>query len=152
MLSETFEIRLRFNGRVMGQNNQMMKSMVSGGVAAFVFVFLFEFLFHGFLMTGLYQATASVWRPPSDSSLPVMLLSQFLFAMAVAFFYPVVGPDKECKRAIPFGFGLGLVMAMPQIASYSYLPIPLSISLLWAVASFVKAFGSVFIVAKLFKS
>ncbi len=134
----------------MSDNNRMMKGMVLGGLAAFVFVFLFEFLVHGFVMKGQYEATMNVWRPPADSNMAVMFLSQFLFAMAVAFFYPIVGPDKDCKKAAPFGFGLGLVMAMPQIASYSYLPIPISISLLWALASFVKAFGSAFIVAKVF--
>lgn len=134
----------------MSDNSRMMKGMLLGGAAAFVFVFLFEFLVHGFLMKGQYEATMNVWRPPAESNMAIMLLSQFLFAMALAFFYPIVGPDKECKKAIPFGFGLGLVMAMPQIASYSYLPIPMTISLLWAVASFVKAFGSTFIIAKVF--
>lgn len=134
----------------MSNNGQMIKGMLLGGVAAFIFVFLFEFVVHGFLMMGMYEATMNVWRPQADSSMPVMFLSQFLFAMAVAFFYPVVGPDQDCKKAVPFGLGLGLVMAMPQIASYSYLPIPMTISLAWALASFIKAFGSAFIVAKMF--
>tara|TARA_B110001454_G_C12721908_1_gene435066 strand:- start:6021 stop:6425 length:405 start_codon:yes stop_codon:yes gene_type:complete len=128
----------------------MMKGMFLGGFAAFVFVFAFEFLVHGFLMMGMYEASMSVWRPQAESNMAVMMLSQFLFAMAVAFFYPIVGPDKDCKKAIPFGFGLGLVLAMPQIASYSYLPIPFSISLAWAASSFVKALASTFIVAKIF--
>lgn len=134
----------------MSDNKRVMKGMILGGTVAFIYVFAFEFLVHGFLMMKQYEATMSVWRPQAESNMAVMLLSQFLFAMAVAFFYPIVGPDKECKKAIPFGFGLGLVMAMPQIASYSYLPIPISISLAWAAASFVKAFGSVFLVAKVF--
>lgn len=134
----------------MNENNRMMKGMLLGGVAAFVFVFLFEFVVHGVLMKGMYEATMNVWRPQSECNMAVGLLSQFLFAIAIAFFYPIVGPDKECKKAGPFGFGLGLVMAMPQIATYCYLPIPLSISLLWALASFVKAFGSAFVVAKAF--
>lgn len=134
----------------MNDNSRMMKGMVLGGVGAFIFVFLFEFVVHGFLMKGMYEATMSVWRPQAESNMAIMLLSQFLFALAVAFFYPIIGPDKECKKAIPFGFGLGLVMAMPQIASYSYLPIPISISLAWAAASFIKALGSAVIVARVF--
>lgn len=130
------------------RNQKLMTKMVLGGFAGFVFVFVFEFLFHGMLMMSLYEATQSVWRPQAESSMGITLLSQFLFAIAVAFFYPIVGPDKNCKMAMPFGFGLGLVMAMPQIGTYSYLPIPISISLLWALASFVKAFGTVYVVAK----
>lgn len=131
-------------------NRRMMKKMVLGAVAGFVFVFLFEFLFHGILMKNFYEATMSVWRPQSESNMGVMLVSQFLFAVAVAFFYPIVGPDKDCRLAAPFGFGLGLVMAMPQIGTYGYLPIPMAISLLWALAAFLKAFGTVYIVAKVF--
>ena len=124
--------------------------MFLGGVAAFVFIFLFEFLVHGILMMGMYEATMTVWRPQSESNMVIMMLSQFLTAMAISFFYPVLGSDKDCKKAIPFGFGLGLVMAMPQIATYSYLPIPISISIAWAGASFIKAFGSAYIVAIVF--
>ena len=80
----------------------------------------------------------------------VMLLSQFLFAVALAFFYPIVGLDNECKKAIPFGFGLGLVMAMPQLGTYSYLPIPISMSLLWMLFSFINAFGAIYIVSKIY--
>lgn len=127
-----------------------MRRFIFAAIGAFVFVFLYEFLVHGFLMMGQYEQTASVWRPQEESNMVVMLLSQFLFGMAVAFFYPIVGPDTECKKAIPFGIGLGLVMAMPQIATYSYLPIPLTISLLWAVIAFVKAFGSSYIVSKIY--
>ncbi len=134
----------------MKDNSKMMKAMIISGVAAFVFVFLFEFVVHGFLMMGMYEATMNVWRPQAESNMAVMMLSQFLFAMAISFFYPIVGSDNDCKKAIPFGFGLGLVMAMPQLATYCYLPIPISISLAWAVASFVKTLISAFIVAKVF--
>lgn len=127
-----------------------MKRFPIASIGAFVFVFLYEFLVHGFLMMGLYEQTASVWRPQEESNMVVMLLSQLLFGVALAFFYPIVGPDTECKKAIPFGVGLGLVLAMPQIATYCYLPIPLTISLLWAVIALVKAIGSTYIVAKIY--
>ena len=134
----------------MNDGKKMMKAMIVSGLVAFVFVFLFEFLVHGYLMMGMYQETMSVWRPQAESNMFVMFLSQFLFAMSVAFFYPIIGPDKECKKAMPFGFGLGLIMFMPQIATYSYLPIPISISLAWGAAAFFKAFGSAVIISKTF--
>lgn len=91
-----------------------MKKFLFAAVGVFVFVFLYEFLVHGFLMISQYEQTAAVWRPQAESSMGIMLLSQFLFGVAIAFFYPIVGPDTECKKAIPFGIGLGLVMAMPR--------------------------------------
>ncbi len=127
-----------------------MKRFLFAGIGAFIFVFLYEFLVHGVLLLDQYEQTASVWRPQVEYNMAVMLLSQFLFGMAVAFFYPIVGPDTECKKAIPFGVGLGLVMAMPPIATYCYLPIPLTLSLLWALVAFVKAFVAVYIVSKVY--
>ena len=127
-----------------------MKNFVIASIGAFVFVFLYEFLVHGYLMMGMYEQTSAVWRPQQESSMAVMFLSQFLFGAAVAFFYPIVGPDTECKKAIPFGIGLGLVMAMPQIATYSYLPIPITLSLMWALTAFIKALGSTYVVAKIY--
>lgn len=127
-----------------------MKKFFFAAIGAFVFVFLYEFLVHGFLMMSQYEQTSTVWRPQAESNMVIMLISQFLFAVAVAFFYPIVGPDTECKKAIPFGIGLGLVMAMPQIATHNYLPIPLTLSLLWALIAFIKALGSSYIVSKIY--
>lgn len=127
-----------------------MKRFLFAAVGVFVFVFLYEFFVHGFLMMSQYEQTATVWRPQDESNMTIMLLSQFLFGVAIAFFYPIVGSDSECKKAIPFGIGLGLVMAMPQIATYNYLPIPLTLSLLWAVIAFIKALGSTFLVSKIY--
>lgn len=126
------------------------KRFLSASLGAFVFVFLYELLVHGHLMMGLYDQTATVWRPEEESNMTIMLLSQLLFAAALAFFYPIVGSDAECKKAIPFGIGLGLVMAAPQLATYSYLPIPLTLSLAWALISFIKALGSTYIVSKIY--
>jgi hypothetical protein len=126
------------------------KRFLSATLGAFVFVFLYELLVHGHLMMGLYNQTASLWRPQEECNMAIMLLSQLLFAAALAFFYPIVGSDTECKKAIPFGAGLGLVMAAPQLATYCYLPIPLSISLSWALISFIKALGSTYIVSKIY--
>ncbi len=127
-----------------------IKRFMIAAVCAFAFVFIYEFIVHGILLKEMYEQTAHIWRPQSEVNMPIMLLSQLLFGLAVAFFYPIVGPDTDCKKAIPFGVGLGLVMAAPQIASFCYLPIPIKLSLLWMLTEFFKAFGTVFIVAKIY--
>lgn len=127
-----------------------MKRFVPATIAAFVFVFFYEFLVHGYLMMGFYEQTAEVWRPEEESNMFVMFISQLLFAAALAFFYPIVGLDDECKKALPFGVGLGLVMAMPELSTYGYLPIPITISLLWALIAFMKALAASYIVSKVY--
>ena len=44
-----------------------MKCFALAATGAFIFVFLYEFFVHGFLMMGLYEQTASVWRPQSGA-------------------------------------------------------------------------------------
>ena len=127
-----------------------MKHFLSASLLAFVFVFIYEFVVHGVLMMSLYEQTSEVWRPQEESNMVVMFLSQLLFCIAVAFFYPIVGLDTDCKKGVPFGIGLGLVMAAPQISTFCYLPIPLKISLFWAFIEFVKTLVTVLIVSKVY--
>lgn len=127
-----------------------IKRFLIASMAAFVFVFLYEFVVHGFLLKDIYQETAHLWRPEAEMQMGFMLLSQLLFAMAIAFFYPIVGPDTDCKKAIPFGLGLGLVLAALQIGAYAYMPIPLALSIYWALASLFEAIGCSLIVSKIY--
>lgn len=128
-----------------------MKRFFIAGISAFVFIFFYEFLVHGYLMMGLYEQTAEVWRPEEEANMFVMILSQFLLGMAIAFFYPIVGLDTDaCKKGFPFAFGLGLVVAIPQIATFCYLPIPFTISLCWTLIEFVKSVISVLIVSRVY--
>lgn len=75
-----------------------MKGFVFAAIGVFIFVCLYEFLVHGFLMMSQYQQTANLWRPQEESRLTVMLLSQFLFAVAVAFFYPLLDLIQRVRR------------------------------------------------------
>ena len=128
-----------------------IKRFLLAGFSAFVFIFVYEFLVHGFLMMDFYEQTTEVWRPEDETNMLVMILSQFLFAIAIAFFYPIVGMDtEECKKGFPFGFGLGLVVATPQLATYCYLPIPLTISLLWVLIEFIKTVLASLIISRVY--
>ena len=115
------------------------KKLIIASVAGFITVFVFEMLWHGFLMKGMYEATSSVWRPEDEHDMKFMFLSQFLFAAAMAFVYPIVKPALKCKIGLQFGFLIGLIMAMPQLGSYCYLPIPITISLMWMLANLLRA-------------
>lgn len=128
-----------------------IKRFMIAAVCAFIFVFIYEFIVHGIFLKDIYEQTAELWRPEAEMSMPIMLLGQALFGLAVAFFYPIVGLNAEgCKKAMPFAISLGLVMAAPQIASYCYLPIPMKLSVFWMLTEFFKAFGTVLVVAKIY--
>lgn len=128
------------------------KRLIFAIIGAFIFVVAFEMLWHGFLMKGLYEATASVWRPEEEHEMIYMFASQFLFAAVVAFIYTKIGRHIPCKRGIAFGFFVGLILAMPELGSYCYLPIPMSIALLWMLAGLLKGLGTGMAVAAIYKA
>ena len=127
------------------------KRFAIAAIAAFVGVFLFEMLWHGFLMKGMYDATASVWRPEGEHDMKYMFLSQFLFAVAMTFAYTKIGEHLPCKRGIAFGVIFGLVLAALQLGAYCYLPIPMTIALLWMAAALLKCLSTGMIIAALYK-
>jgi hypothetical protein len=129
-----------------------MKRFVIAGLAAFVFIFIYDMIVHGVLLKGIYEQTADLWRTDEEFSMGMMLVGQLLLGLAIAFFYPIVGPDTECKKAIPFGVGLGLVLAALQLGAYAYMPIPLTLSLSWALAMFLEAIGCAWIVSRVYKA
>ena len=127
-----------------------MKKIIIASVAGFIFVFIFEMLWHGFLMKGMYEATSDVWRPEADGNMIVMMFSQFLFALSMTVFWVKVGRLGPCKKGLAFGVLAGCIMASPELATFCYLPIPVTISLLWMVATVLKATATGMIIAKLY--
>ena len=128
------------------------KRFILASIAAFVVVSVFEMLWHGLVMKGMYEATASVWRPEGDHQMIYIFASQFLFATVLAYIYTVVGNNISCKRGIAFGFFAGLLLATVDLGTYCYLPIPLSITLMWMAASVLKGLGAGMVIALIYKN
>ena len=111
-------------------------------VATFIFVFLFEGLWHGVLMMPLYEATEEVWRPPAESSMAFLTLSQLLYALLISYIFTRNYQAKGLAEGLRFGLLMGLLVGSIQLGTYSYLPIPLTITLLWVLAEVLKGLGA----------
>jgi len=119
-----------------------MKRFMLAFVATFIFVFLFEGLWHGVLMTPLYEATEEVWRPPAESSMAFLTLSQLLYSLLIAYIFTRNYQANGIAEGLRFGLLMGLLVGSIQLGTYSYLPIPLSITLLWVLAEVLKGIGA----------
>ncbi len=127
------------------------KRFILATVGAFAFVFVFEMLWHGFVMNGMYEATASLWRPQNEFNMIYNIASQLLFAVVLAFIYTKIGKHIPCKRGIAFGLFAGLLLAAPLLGSYASMPIPLTMSLMWMAACILKGLGSGVVIAAIYK-
>jgi hypothetical protein len=120
------------------------KRWLLASVAVFVVMFVVEFIIHGVLLQGLYQQTASLWRPMADMQrlMWIMWVGYLVFALFFTFIY-TKGYEKG-KPGLGQGFRFGLyVGAMLSVLHgfgwYAILPIPLALSFYWFVAVLVES-------------
>jgi hypothetical protein len=120
-----------------------MKRWLYASAAAFVVLAVLEFVVNGVLLAGIYQQTASVWRPEAE-----MVSLSWLFWLAYLVFAPVFTliysqgfeSNKEgIGQGLRFGIYVGLLTAIPMnLIWYVVLPIPASLAVYWAIAGMVE--------------
>ncbi|MFT5171095.1 MAG: hypothetical protein ACI9BD_000867 [Candidatus Marinamargulisbacteria bacterium] len=128
-----------------------MKKLGLACLGVFVFVFAFDFIVHGNMLKGLYEATASAWRPMDEHDMRFMMASQLLFAVFLTYFFVKLG-KTGMSDGIMYGLAIGTVLGAVQLGTYCYLPIPLSLTLAWVAAAVVKSVGCGAIAAKIYKA
>jgi len=113
---------------------------VVASVVVAVVVAILEMIIHGFLLQGMYQETASVWRPQAEAQgmMPLMWLGYAAFAPFFVWVY-VQGatPGAEpVEQGVRFGFMLGAgLSAMNSFVWYVVLPISTKLAMAWFFAS-----------------
>lgn len=110
----------------------MGKRVLLGGVAVFVAWGVIDFLVHGVILKGLYEATASLWRPMAEMKMGVMYVASFIAAMCFAAVYGYLIRPKSLATGVKYGvlFGVGGGVAMGY-GTYSVMPIPYAMALGW---------------------
>ena len=133
-----------------------MKRWAMAGVAAFAVIFVLDFLVHGVLLMGLYQQTASVWRPkPAANHLMwLMMVGELWFALALAWFYTKgYEPNKSgLGQGLRFGLYAGVLVAAAQnFVWYVVLPVPFVLNLGWLASALVNCVAASAVIGVLYK-
>ncbi|MEI6805379.1 MAG: hypothetical protein WCK49_02600 [Myxococcaceae bacterium] len=101
--------------------------------------FLMDFVFHGVMLTELYQDTAALWRPMEDMNqwihLFVLLVNTALFVA----FYQVLVVSKTLQQGFKFGMYLGLITGFGSACFYLYMPIPIELATGWFVCNLLES-------------
>lgn len=120
------------------------KRWLLASVAVFVAIFVLEFIIHGVLLQGVYQQTASLWRPMADMQrlMWIMWLGYLVFALFFTFIY-AKGYEKGkpgLGQGFRFGFYVGAMLSVLHgFGWYAILPISLALSFYWFVAILVES-------------
>lgn len=115
-----------------------IKNILIATVAVFAVTFGFDFLFHGMLLKGDYEATASLWRPKAEmeAMMGVCMFYHAVLAFGVASLYGFATKNSPCcggcsKTGIKFGLLLGLIVGIGMFSSYIWTPMPLDLAIKW---------------------
>lgn len=137
-------------------------------IAVFVFIFGFDWVFHGHFLMGMYEETASVWRPIEEMEkfFPLCLLYHAVMALVYTCWYKKfivystpsclgTGDAKPCcphKRSICFGLFIGLINGFGMASWYIHLPVPEALAFGWLAAGVLQGIGVGLVLSFVYKS
>lgn len=132
------------------------KRWLIAAIGAFAAIFVLDFVVHGVLLMGIYEQTASVWRPKAEANqmMWMMTLGQLLFGAALAWLY-TKGYERSkagLGQGLRFGIYAGLFLAAANnFVWYVVLPVPFALNLAWQASALVNCMVAGAVVGALYK-
>jgi hypothetical protein len=118
----------------------MKKKSLYAVVAVFVLWSLMDFLLHGVLLSDLYAATASLWRPPSEMRHGLLHVVRLISALCYVGIYACLVSEKSMGRALRYGVLYGVAAGVGMgYGSYAVMPIPYYLALAWFLGAVAEA-------------
>lgn len=110
--------------------------MITASVMVLVLFLLMDYVLHSILLSGLYAATASLWRTSEEIRRLVWIIWAVDAAMAFLLVWLLAKGWEAGKpwlgQGFRFGLALGLMFSLPMgFSMYAIMPIPLSLGLGW---------------------
>ena len=132
------------------------KRWLLASLAAFVVIFILEFLIHGILLEGIYQQTASVWRPEPEIERMMWLfwLGYLVFAPFFALIYTkgYEAGKSGFGQGVRYGVYMGVILSVMQsLGWYVVLPIPATLAFYWFIATMVESVAAGIVVGLIYR-
>ncbi len=111
--------------------------------ALFIFIVLYEMLVHDFLLIGIYEATASVWRDfaEMEANMPLALCFQLALSAWTAFVFAQLYKEGGIKNGLLFGLFFGVFGGILTASWYLWLPVPAKLGLSWLISGIGEGLG-----------
>jgi len=123
------------------------KRCLLASLAVFVVIGVLEMVIHGGLLKGIYQQTASVWRPEAEMMKMMWIMWVGYLIMAPLFTYLFSKGVEEGKgmvgQGLRFGLLIGIFIGAPMsLGWYVVLPIPGILAFYWFAAGLVESLAA----------
>jgi len=116
-----------------------MKRFILAVVCLFVLWSALDFVIHEIILGGVYEATASLWRPMPEMMMGLLHISVVLFALVFTTIYASFFKTKNTSTGLKYGFLLGLGTGFSMgYCTYAVMPIPHLIALIWFIGTLVE--------------
>ena len=122
-------------------------------VAVFIAWSALDYVIHGVLLASTYEATAELWRPMDEISMPLMFSVTLVFTVCFVLIYALLVTQRSLSSGLLYGtlFGLATGVSM-GFGSYTYMPIPLTLAVSWFAGVLVELIVAGAIVGAILKS
>jgi hypothetical protein len=109
-------------------------------ICAFVLVFLFGFVWHGVLMKGMYNETASLWRTEGDfqNHFWILILGHAVVAFAFTGLYVSKVGLNSAATGLGYGVVIGIFCAGVELIRFAVEPITTKILCMWIVGDIIQ--------------
>ena len=109
-----------------------MKNLIIGTIVVFIAWMAMDFLFHGNVLQGLYQETASLWRPPEEMKMGVNAIVVLIAATMFTAIYVFLVDEQNLKTGLLYGLLYGIAVGVGAgFGTFSFMPLPYELALSW---------------------
>ncbi|MEE9303555.1 MAG: hypothetical protein V3U84_07190 [Thiotrichaceae bacterium] len=109
-----------------------MKNLLIGTVVVFIAWMGMDFLFHGNLLKGMYEQTASLWRPPAEIKMGINALVVLIAAAMFTAIYVLLVRNKGLGAGLLYGLLYGVAVGVGMgFGTFSFMPLPYELALSW---------------------
>ncbi len=117
-----------------------MKKISIAVIVLTVLWIIMDMIFHGMLLTGVYEATESLWRPMESMNMVLSTGVTFVYCLLYVLFYVSVVSVRNVNSGIKFGIFFGLISGVSMgFGSYVYMPIPFILAISWFATMVVES-------------
>ncbi|MEE9351628.1 MAG: hypothetical protein V3U78_05160 [Thiotrichaceae bacterium] len=109
-----------------------MKNLLIGTVTVFIAWMAMDFLFHGNLLKGMYEESASLWRPPAEMKMGINALVVLIAAAMFTAIYVLLIANKGVGTGLLYGLFYGVAVGVGAgFGTFSFMPLPYELALSW---------------------